>query len=84
MFIIDTLLLSPIYGTIWVARQVQQAMEQEEEAEPEQITAQLSELYMMLETGRLTETEFDAQEKDLLDRLDRIQEQHHHSGKTGR
>jgi len=30
---------------------------------------------MMLETGRITEDEFDAREKKLLDRLDKIQEQ---------
>ena len=28
---------------------------------------------MMLETGRLTEAEFGAREKELLDRLDKIQ-----------
>ncbi len=34
----------------------------------------MSELYMMLETGKMTEEEFDAAEK-LLDRLDAIKEQ---------
>jgi len=29
---------------------------------------------MMLETGKITEAEFDAREKELLDRLDEIQE----------
>ena len=43
--------------------------------EPELITAQLGELYMMLETGRISEQELQAQEKDLLDRLEEIQEQ---------
>ncbi len=74
MLFIDTLLLSPIYGTIWAARQVHNAIKQERAAEPARITAQLSELYMMLETGRLTEVEFDAREKVLLDQLDRLQE----------
>lgn len=44
------------------------------ENETEEITAQLRELYMMLETGRLTEAEFDEQEGPLLDRLDAIHE----------
>jgi hypothetical protein len=83
MFIVDKLLFSPILATFWAARQVHHALQQEQAAEPERITAQLSELYMMLETGRLTEAEFNAREKDLLDRLDRIQEPDHHSGKTG-
>ncbi len=74
MLIIDKLLLSPIYGTVWVARQVHNAIEQERAAEPARITAELSELYMMLETGRITEAEFDAREKILLDQLDRLQE----------
>jgi hypothetical protein len=78
MLFIDTLLLSPIYGTIWAARQVQNAMRQERTAEPTRITAELSELYMMLETGRINEAEFDAREKVLLDQLDRLQEGENH------
>ena len=74
MFIIDKLLLSPIFATVWAARQIQKAIEQERVMEPELITAQLGELYMMLETGRISEQEFQAQEKDLLDRLEEIQE----------
>ncbi len=74
MLIIDKLLLSPIYGTVWAARQVHNAIERERAAEPARITAELSELYMMLETGRVTEAEFDAREKVLLDQLDRLQE----------
>lgn len=37
---------------------------------------------MMLETGRLAEAEFDAREKELLDRLDLIQEREHDSHLT--
>ena len=80
MLIIDKLLLSPIYATIWAARQVDNAIRQEREAEPERITADLSDLYMMLETGQLTEEEFNIREKELLDRLDVIQERKSGSG----
>jgi hypothetical protein len=73
MLLLDNLLFSPIHATLWAARQVHHAIQQEQAAEPERITADLSELYMMLETGRLTEAEFSAREKQLLDRLDRIQ-----------
>ena len=38
----------------------------------ESITAELSALYMRLETGKLTEEEFAAEEKRLLERLDKI------------
>lgn len=74
MLILDTLLLSPIYGTIWAARQVHNAIKQDRAAEPARLTAELSELYMMLETHRITEGEFDAREKVLLDQLDLLQE----------
>jgi len=73
MLLSDKLLFSPIYATLWAARQVHHAIQQEPAAEPERITADLSELYMMLDTGRLTEAEFSAREKVLLNRLDRIQ-----------
>jgi Gas vesicle protein G len=74
MLFIDTILLSPVYGAIWAARQVHNAIVQEEADEPARITAELSELYMMLETRSITEAEFDAREKALLDRLDQLQE----------
>jgi hypothetical protein len=73
MFIVDDLLLSPIKGIFWVFREIHDAAQQEMAGESEAITAALSELYMRLETGQITEAEFDAQEKVLLDRLDRLQ-----------
>ena len=73
MLFLDKILLSPIYGTIWVARQVDHAIKQDREAEPERIKRELSELYMSLDTGRITELEFAAGEKELLDQLDRLE-----------
>lgn len=75
MFLIDDLLLSPIKGILWVFREIHDAAQQERAGEEKSITAALSELYMKLETGQITEAEFDAQEKVLLDRLDRLQEE---------
>jgi hypothetical protein len=82
MLILDKILFSPIGATLWAARQIQHAIQQEEAAEPERITADLSELYMMLETGRIAEAEFKAREKELLDQLDRIEERLHESHQT--
>jgi hypothetical protein len=82
MLLLDKLLFSPLSLTLWAARQVHNAIQQEQAAEPERITADLSELYMMLETGRIAEAEFDAREKELLDRLDRIQERESNSNKA--
>lgn len=73
MFLIDDLLLSPVKGVLWVFREIHDAAEKELVGESEAITGALSELYMKLETGQITETQFDAQEKVLLDRLDRLQ-----------
>lgn len=72
MFLIDDILLSPLKGVLWIVEKVHDAAKEEMEGESARITAELSELYMMLETGRITEAEFDAKEKILLDRLDAI------------
>jgi hypothetical protein len=74
MLILDDILLFPIKGIFWIFRELHKAAEEELATEGEAITQELSELYMMLETGRITEDEFDAREKELLDRLDEIQE----------
>lgn len=73
MFLVDDLLMSPLKGVLWVFREIHDAAQQELAGESEAITAALSELYMKLETGQISEAEFDAQEKVLLDRLDRLQ-----------
>jgi len=74
MLIIDDILLFPIKSIFWMFREIHNAAQQELASEAEAITAELSELYMMLETGRITEDEFDIREKQLLDHLDEIQE----------
>jgi len=74
MLIIDDILMFPIKSILWMFREIHNAAQQELATEAETITAELGELYMMLETGRITEDEFDSQEKELLDRLDEIQE----------
>ncbi len=74
MFLIDDILLFPVTSILWVFRELHNAARQESAAESDTITAELSDLYMMLETGKITTEEFDRQEKELLDRLDAIQE----------
>ncbi len=73
MLIIDDILLSPLTGLIWVVKKIQAAAMEEVEAQHQRITSDLSELYMMLETGRITEEEFDKRETELLDRLDKLE-----------
>lgn len=72
MLLIDDLLLSPLHGLLWVARQLDDAVSQEQEKEKEELEARLRELYLRLEGGQLDEREFEAREAELLDRLDAI------------
>ncbi|MFO0795479.1 MAG: gas vesicle protein GvpG [Candidatus Brocadiaceae bacterium] len=73
MFLIDDILLSPAKGLFYIFKQIHKAAEDDFMNE-ENITVQLSELYMMLETGKITEEEFDKKESELLDRLEQIEE----------
>lgn len=75
MFLIDDLLLTPAKGVLWVFKEIHDAAQLELAGEGEAVTAALSELYQNLESGQLTEAQFDAREKVLLDRLDRLQVQ---------
>lgn len=72
MILVDDLLLAPFKCIHWLAVQLAKSVEAELESEADSIVAQLSELYMMLETGRMTEAAFDAEEKVLLDRLEQL------------
>ncbi|HHT9137677.1 MAG TPA: gas vesicle protein GvpG [Candidatus Wunengus sp. YC60] len=73
MLLIDDILLSPVKGLFYIFKQIHKAAE-EEFLDEENITAELSELYMMLETGKITEEEFDQKESELLNRLEQIEE----------
>ncbi|HEY4901716.1 MAG TPA: gas vesicle protein GvpG [Terriglobales bacterium] len=72
MFVVDDLLMAPAHGLLWIFQEIYRAAQEELVTDAESITAELSALYMRLETGKLTEEEFDAEEKLLLERLDRI------------
>jgi len=74
MLLIDDILSFPVRSILWVFKEIHHAVEEEQANEADAITAKLSDLYMMLETGQMTEAEFDAAEKALLDRLDVIKE----------
>ena len=73
MFLIDDVLLSPAKGLFYIFKQIHKAAE-EEFLNEENISAELSELYMMLETGKITEEEFNKRESELLNRLEQIEE----------
>ena len=74
MLLVDDLLLAPIHGLLWIFGKVHDAAQEEIAGEADAISEELRELYMMLETGRITEAEFDARERTLLDRLEAVQD----------
>lgn len=73
MFLLDDLLLAPARGLMSVFRNIYNAAQEEIAHEAESIRNQLSEMYVLLETGQVTEEEFDLQERELLKRLERIE-----------
>jgi hypothetical protein len=74
MVVVDDLLMFPIRSVLWIFREIHNAAQEELATEAESITAELSNLYMQLETGRISEKEFASEEKTLLDRLEKTQE----------
>ena len=73
MLLVDDLLLAPFTSLLWVFKEIHKAVQQEKAGEAEGVTRSLSELYMKLETGAITEEQFAAEEKQLLDLLDEIE-----------
>ena len=72
MFVVDDILMAPARGLFWIFQEINRAAQEEMVTDAESITAELSALYMRLETGKLTEEEFAVEEKRLLERLDKI------------
>jgi hypothetical protein len=75
MFLVDDLAIAPAKFVLWIVRQVHEAAKEELGGERQRLSAELSLLHSMLESGRLSEDEFDVREKIVLDRLDAIEEQ---------
>jgi len=74
MLLVDDIVLFPMKSVLWIFDEIYHAAEEALESEADAVTAQLQELYRMLESGSITDTEFDAREAELLDRLEAMQE----------
>jgi len=72
MFLLDDILLFPATGIQWIAQAVNRAAEEAMAGEAEDLKAELRELYMRLETGMISEDDYDTREKALLDRLENL------------
>jgi hypothetical protein len=82
MLLVDDILFSPFRGILWIFREIRDIAQKELDGEAKSVTEQLQTLYMQLETGRITEAEFEAGEKLLLDRLEAIESRRSDEGET--
>ncbi len=74
MLLVDDILFSPVKGINWIFKKIHELAEEELAGEADRLRENLTELYMQLETGEITEEEFEQQETVLLDRLDALDE----------
>jgi hypothetical protein len=74
VFIADDVLLFPFKSLLSIFQEIYNAAVQEMASESDAIRAELSQLYLALEAGSLSNEAFDARESELLDRLDEIEE----------
>ena len=72
MLLVDDIHFFPVTGILWIFREIDKIAHEELDGEGQAINEQLRLLYMQLETGAITEQQFDAEEKLLLDRLGAI------------
>jgi hypothetical protein len=73
MFIVDDILLAPAKGLAAICRQVQAAVKQDLENQKKTVMAALVELHQRLESGQVSQSQFNIQEGRLLDQLERIE-----------
>ena len=73
MLIVDDILSFPVRSILWIFREIHKTAQEELASEAESIADQLRNLYMQLETARISELQFEDQEKLLLDRLDKVE-----------
>jgi hypothetical protein len=72
VLIIDSLLAAPLRGLMFVLEKIDEAVREETANEERGVMADLSALHRAFDEGAIDETTFDARERDLLDRLDRL------------
>ena len=72
MLLIDDLLLAPFRGLLFVLREIESAARAELATERDRLMSTLGALNRDFEEGRLTESEFEAEEQILLKRLERL------------
>ncbi len=73
MFLADDIVLFPFKSILSIFQEIHNAAIQEIASEADGIRTELSQLYLALEAGTISEEAFDGRERELLDRLDEIE-----------
>lgn len=71
MFLIDSILLAPLKGVIWMGQKLGD-MAEKELSDKGRIKEELMRLQLQFELDEISEEEYDKKESELLDRLDAI------------
>ena len=71
-FLLDDIILAPVKGVIFIAEQIH-AQAMEELLDEDGVRQELRELYMLLETGKISEAEFEEREAALVERLEELE-----------
>ena len=71
MGLLDSILLAPVKGVCFIGRKIHD-MALEEFLDEERVRGELRELYVLLETGKISSEEFERQEEELVDLIDWI------------
>ena len=70
MFVLDDLVKAPFEGFMFLAREVANAVQKEQEGERANLMSELTALHRQLEEGLIGDEEFDQRESVLLDQLE--------------
>jgi len=71
MFLIDTILLAPLKGVVWLGKKINEVAENQLYDEG-RVKEELMALQLQFELDQISEQEYDEKEKELLARLDYI------------
>ena len=72
MLFIDDLLAAPLHGLFFVLKEINAAVQAERALEARGIIAELGDLHRQLDSGHITEADFEVSEERLLHRLDGV------------
>jgi len=73
VLVVDDILLFPVRSLLFIFKEIHQAALEELRQQAEHIRQELSALYLKLESGQISESEFEEREAILLDRLDELE-----------